>query len=125
MQSEAQNIVSYAVFQLFNSTTRPNNKQRRRDVVYLSLHIAHHVSFEVLICDDIAHERYWTEAAAKEDAFEVMTLADELRLMHKVLYDVVQQRSRQVFALKLTLCKNKKNHHHHHQSEIYSAPITR
>lgn len=62
-------------FSTFNSTSL-GLLASNCDVVYLTLYIAHHVSSDVLICDDAAHERRRTEAAAEEDAFDVVTLAD-------------------------------------------------
>jgi len=78
--------------------------------VYLSLYILHHVATGEFGGDDAANERRGTETAAEEDTFDAVTSADELRRLYEVLHDVFQQRSRQVFALKLAC--NKVNYNH-------------
>lgn len=52
--------------------------------------------------DDAANQWSGTEAAAEEDTFDAVAVADELNALHQVQYHTVQQRKRQVFSLELT-----------------------
>ena len=73
--------------------------------MHLSAHILHHVATGEFGGDDAANERRGTETAAEEDMFDAVTSADELCRLYEVLCNVVQHRSRHVFALKLA-CGN-------------------
>ena len=61
----------------------------------------HHVVSGEFCCDGTANERRRTDTSAEEDVFDGVTAGEEVRRLHEVLNDVVDNRPRQVFSLKL------------------------
>jgi len=65
------------------------------------LNVLPHVASGEFFGDGTANERRRTDTAAEEDACDGVTAGEELRRLHEVLDDVVENRSRQVLTPKL------------------------
>jgi len=72
---------------------------------YQSLYISHQILPDVFSGDDAANQRRRAKSAGEEDTFDVVAVAVELCRVYKVLYDVRQYRSRQVFSLEIAYGK--------------------
>ena len=83
-------------------TDRQTDRVERSNVWYPSKGEQDEVTPDEFGGDDAANERCGWKAASEEDAFDAVTMADELNALHQVHHEAVQQRASRVLSLKLT-----------------------
>ena len=69
---------------------------------YPSIGQQEEVASGVFLGDDAANQLRRTEAASEEHSLDAEAVAHELNAVHQVQYETGQQRTSQVFSLKLT-----------------------
>ena len=76
-------------------------------VLYRSKRQHEEIASHVFGGDDTANQRSASETTAEEDAFDAVTVADQLNTLHQVQYETTQHRPSQVLSLELSCQQHK------------------